>query len=51
MGEISLDQFIGDYLKGLISQPIVVKNRIYGKTIKGVSDGPSHPDLVWAIIP
>lgn len=47
MEEITLAQFIADYEAGLISDPVVVKNKIYGKSSKYIAPF----KIVWANIP
>lgn len=51
MREISIQEFIEDYAEALISDVVVVKNRIYGRSVKGQADNPDRYEVVWAAIP
>jgi len=49
--QITVAEFIDGYEKGLISDIVVVKDKIYGKSVKGMATSDASFETVWALIP
>jgi len=51
MREIPLDEMIALYEEGLLLYVVVVKDRVYGKSVKGQAGNPRGLEVVWAKLP
>lgn len=51
MEQITIQEFIDDWREGLIFEPLIFQDRVYGKSVRGMAQAAERFKIVYADIP